>query len=125
MEKFNVVRVDGSNAKYYEEKKEGLLDCCRDELNCEILGTFRQHRDAVEFMAEKIDIDHGVSGGWKKIYHEKADTISVYHSGIMGGRYLICKYHILKYIDSTGTYCSQCGTECMELESEETIIAKL
>ena len=90
--KFQVVRCDSIHANYYVEEE-------RKELGCEILGTFDCHKSAVEFMGNAVDKNHEQLGGWIRIYHDNCDSISVFHCGIVGGKYLICKYHILEYTE--------------------------
>lgn len=108
MIKYQVVRCDTAYAEYYDPRAEafeegGIIQehLPRKELECTILGTFACKKSAVEFMGMIVDKHHKSedNSGWKRVYHDNINTISIYHCGIMGGKYLICKYHILEFKD--------------------------
>lgn len=96
--KYQVVRC---NTSYYTNTNEEDNTVKKNDLDCNILGTFNCRKSAVEFMSLIVDKNHKdqIANGWYRVYHDNCNTISVYQCGVFGGKYLLCKYHILEYSD--------------------------
>lgn len=101
--KYQVIRCDSQNADYYRKDDQKPTN----ELNCEILGTFCDRKQAIEFMVDLINEQHDQKDGWVAINQDSNKTFSIYHRAILSGKYLISKYHLLEYTD-----CNNCSCIC-------------
>jgi hypothetical protein len=71
------------------------MDCTK--FNIDVIGTFNEKKDALEFMALEITRDEKIESSWYQKIFDSDDIISIYEIGYVMKKSLKYKYFIKKY----------------------------
>lgn len=86
--------------------KYAVIKTISDNLDVELLSTFNDHKNATEYMLWYVNKNHK-NIGYERIYNEKQDVISIWETGLLYGKTIKQKYHLVKYITVPKLICEE------------------